>query len=211
MNRSLACLALVLVAGCPQPMEPMEDAPAMVDGGVDVGTEDAPVTPDVPDDDADDDGIPAASDCDDMDAAVGSSGSRSCAGPCGDGVEACIAGEWQGCMASTDCLCPTNGMMRTMPCGTMCGMRTDTCVDLHWVEGATCDGEGECEPDAVEMMTGDLCLVTRRVCGDDCTWGSTEVVVPMGVCDPGTVDCFSEVRCTEMCVVEDFVTDPRCP
>lgn len=210
MNRSLACLALFLVAGCPQPMDPPDDdVPTMADGGVDAGTEDAPVTPDVPDDDLDDDGIPTASDCDDTDAAVGSSGSRSCAGPCGDGVEACIAGEWQGCMASTDCLCPTNGMMRTVPCGTMCGTRTDTCVDLHWVEGATCDGEGVCEPDAVETMNGPRCSVTRRVCGDGCAWGANEVVTPEG-CTPGYINCLDNTFCTDACVFERSTTD-LCP
>lgn len=209
MNRSLACLALVLVAGCPQPMEPMDDdVPTTADGGVDGGTEDVPVSPDVPDDDADDDGIPAASDCDDMDSAVGSSGSRSCAGPCGDGVEACIAGEWQGCMASTDCLCPTNGMMRTVPCGTMCGTRTDTCVDLHWVEGATCDGEGECAAGAIETTEGERCLVTRRVCGAACVWGPVETVTPMGRCTPGLRFCPDRLVCNEMCMWE---TDPTCP
>jgi hypothetical protein len=212
MTRMLLCLALVLASGCPQPMDPgVEDAPAMVDAGVDSPANDVPMTPDALDDDADDDGIVASRDCDDMHPAVGTSGSRSCDGPCGPGVAACIDGAWQACMASTECLCPTNGMTRTMPCGTMCGVRTDTCVELHWVAGATCDSEGVCESDAAEMVNGPRCSVSRRVCGDDCSWGSATPVAPEGVCERGQVSCIARQRCTDLCVWEVFTSDPTCP
>lgn len=210
MNRVVACLALWLVSGCSQPMVPGRvDAPVTGDVGLDGRTADVAATPDTADDDADDDGIAQSRDCDDTDAAVGTSGSRSCDGPCGPGVAACIDGAWQACMASTECLCPTNGMTRTMPCGAMCGTRTDTCTDLHWVEGTTCDGEGACEPGAVEMVNGPRCSVSRRACSDECSWGAAEVVTPEG-CTPGFINCLDNTICTDACVFERSTRD-LCP
>lgn len=205
----LVVASLALLAGCPPTTENEDAAIPETDAGSDSGT-DAP-TVDAPTD-VDGDGIPADRDCNDDDASVGSSGSRSCDGPCGPGVAACVDGMWRACEASTACLCPTEGMTRTMPCGSMCGMRTDTCTGLRWVEGTTCDDEGVCEPGAVEMMDGRWCLVTSRTCQDDCAWGATEIVTPEGDCGPDFVSCgIPIVRCSEDCRIVTATTDPRCP
>lgn len=204
----LTFLLVLLVPGCPATPEEDDTGTDNPDTSVtDAGNvDDAPAVTD-----ADEDGIPSDRDCDDTNPDIGSSGTRSCDGPCGPGVAACIDGEWRDCEASTDCLCPTNGMTRTIACGTMCGTRTDTCTELRWVEGASCD-EGECEAGEIETTHGIECSESRRVCSDVCAWGEVEVVTEPQGCEPGDIiSCIRHRRCDDDCQLEEFDTDPRCP
>jgi hypothetical protein len=78
MKRWMMLLLLVpWVAGCPSTTTGADDGGTDA-GGADVGADevDAGAT------DLDGDGLAADRDCDDTDAAVGLSGSRTCAGPC---------------------------------------------------------------------------------------------------------------------------------
>lgn len=147
--------------------------------------------------DADEDGIPHGSDCDDDDPSIGSSGARSCRGECADGVETCAFGIWAACDAPADCSCDV-GETRTVSCG-RCGAREQECVDERFVDATECAGEGECVTGAIETERegcGNCGSRTRtRACSAACAfgaWGAWGACTGEGECAVGAVESSPE-------------------
>src|SRR5690606_28180061 len=93
--------------------------------------------------DEDGDGVPALTDCDDNDASIGTTASRSCATACGSGTEMCTMGEWGACSAPSEpCSC-TEGETQSVPCGN-CGTQMQRCSGNTWLDEGACEGGGEC-------------------------------------------------------------------
>ena len=144
--------------------------------------------------DRDEDGVPAGDDCDDMDAAVGTSAERSCEGDCGSGVEQCLDGGWGACNAptGTECDC-TPGHARTVLCS-MCGQQMQRCGDDgRWADEGTCMGMGECVSGAVETdapmacgLCGEGTQTRTRTCSGTCAWGEWS---DWGACMGETAEC----------------------
>lgn len=150
--------------------------------------------------DLDGDGVPAESDCDDMNASVGSSAERACDNSCGAGMERCTDGVWAECDAPASCECAAGSAPRTVACA-QCGMQQQSCVDGTWTNTGSCTGMGACSPGAVESRTsscgacGEGTRTETRTCSSSCAWGS---FTPVGscstaaTCTPGQTD--SETR-----------------
>jgi hypothetical protein len=136
-----------------------------------------------PSSDGDNDGVAAASDCDDTDPNVGAQAERSCQTECGSGVERCVDGEWQPCDAPTDCGQCEDGETRTMPCGP-CGEMTQVCEGSEWTDGP-CEEQGVCEPGRIEEGGPcGSCGTMQRQCTQQCTWGDFQCVeCDQAVCD----------------------------
>ncbi len=123
-----------------------------------------------PMDDGDEDGVPAGSDCDDADPAVGMHAERGCSSDCAVGRELCVMGTWEACDAPTDCDCSA-GETRELPCGN-CGTQRQRCGDAGaWEDDGACSGEGECSPGASEDTGAcGMCGTMRRTCLATCVW-----------------------------------------
>ncbi len=179
-----ACVALVagVLAGCDGPRDGA-DAAVAEDSSADGAIEH----------DGDGDGVPAARDCDDTDAAVGTDATRACTSSCAAGTESCTEGAWTVCSASTDCACSEPGAMRTVDCG-RCGIASQRCgADGTWELPSECFSEGECFAGEIERDTT-LCGSRARICDASCAWLGWEVTTPPGECEAGT-----EERTTEGC------------
>lgn len=185
----------LLLPGCPE-----ENV-----GDPDVGTTlDAATPPDVPEemdapvsDDMDMDGVVTSMDCDDTDPEVGLTATRPCSSVCGEGIERCIAGEWDACSVATECLCAVPGETRTAPtpCA-RCGRGTETCSAGNRWELTSCTDMGVCEVGATETAYAETCLATNRTCAADCTWGDWVDRFPMRDCNvPNSCTCYSEDNC----------------
>lgn len=122
--------------------------------------------------DLDHDGVPAATDCDDANASVGSVSERSCSSSCGTGVERCTDGVWATCTAPTTCDCTDGEPPRTIAC-MHCGMQQQVCSGGVWTDSGLCVGGGPCSPGDVDMGgTCGNCGTLARTCMTDCTWGA---------------------------------------
>ncbi len=194
LSSSLLSVFALVAAGCGQPVV-MDDAF--------VPAEDAYVPgPDAPSD-VDGDGVLSSIDCNDGDAAVGTSGTRACTSRCGIGNETCSNGAWSACSAPTDCDCTMPGATRLAPCGN-CGMQNQTCTSGTWTAGSACLNEGDCAVGAVETMATLSCGEQQRLCGATCAWGEWQQTVPNGECRPGfTMTCDrpegTNRRCNDDC------------
>ncbi len=135
--------------------------------------------------DLDRDGVPAASDCDDDDPAVGATSARECSSSCGVGTERCMAGVWSACDAPTDCACSVEGMTRTVPCG-RCGLASQRCEGGTWSMPSACLSEGECFAGELETERA-MCGERSRICDDTCAWRAWTVLTPPGECEAGVV------------------------
>lgn len=154
--------------------------------------------------DADDDGVPAALDCDDTDPEVGREAQRLCASACGEGLTDCVDGEWTACSAPTECHCEV-GETRQMGCG-RCGTQRQVCAGGAWADDGGCEGEGVCMPGAIESRTvscgacGEGTQVETRTCSASCAFGgwTSGSCMTSATCAPGATD--SETRaCTGAC------------
>ncbi|MFK7984577.1 MAG: hypothetical protein AB8I08_00985 [Sandaracinaceae bacterium] len=138
--------------------------------------------------DADNDGVPATTDCDDNDMSVGSTAQRACTGTCGDGVERCTDGVWEACTAPSSCDCTPGSPARLLDCGT-CGTQRQACVDGAWLDDGPCMEAGTCTPGMSEDGPACGCGgLQRRTCRTDCSWGGFECVGGGGDCTEGMVD-----------------------
>ena len=137
--------------------------------------------------DLDHDGIPAATDCDDSMASVGSTSERPCSSTCGKGVERCSGGVWAACTAPSSCDC-TNGEPPRMIACVHCGMQRQICASGVWTDDGLCTGSGPCAPG--EMDTGGVCGMCGtqpRICQSDCTWGAW-ACIGGGACMAGATE-----------------------
>jgi hypothetical protein len=210
MTRGFA-RAIVLsatLAGCGAASVEDDAAPREDDAGFDAGmTFDAGV--DAPDAvvDLDVDGVPAGSDCDDTDPAIGATATRPCSNSCGDGTEECTGGAWGVCSAPTDCMCSTPGAMRVASCG-WCGMRSERCGAAGlWEPVGACIGEGECEAASIETRSTTRCGMEQRLCTTSCTWTGWETTVPDGECQAGM---YEDRVCPGTPFAKPYLCGPDC-
>lgn len=144
-------------------------------------------------DDGDGDGVPAAEDCDDTNASVGSTAERACSSACATGLERCSSGTWAPCDAPSECTC-TAGDTRSVSCA-MCGVTLQHCEEGTWVDDdGTCTNQGECVAGSTESnMQACGCTGTQtqtRTCSDTCTWGEWSdfgECTGGGACMPGEI------------------------
>ena len=154
------------------------------------------------------DGVPASTDCDDLDASVGSTATRTCTSDCGSGVTHCTNGTWDMCSAPTTCTCAGTGACSPGDvdtsggaCGN-CGTQQRTCQsDCTWGP-YVCMGEGVCAAGTTDMGSQSCgsCGGTQtrtRTCQGDCSWGSWGTWSTCsggggGVCTPGQTDSQTE-------------------
>lgn len=138
--------------------------------------------------DADGDGVPATTDCDDGDPAVGAMAERPCSSECGDGVERCTDGAWAECTAPLTCECAAGTAPRELDCE-MCGTQRQVCLEGMWMNDGVCAGMGACTPGTVETGGACGCGTEERRCGADCSWGDWACVgAGAGECAPGDTD-----------------------
>jgi hypothetical protein len=145
--------------------------------------------------DLDEDGTPAATDCDDSDPEVGRQAQRLCTSRCGEGLIECTDGVWTECDAPTECACAIGDPPRDVPCG-RCGTQRQVCTGGAWVDEGTCTGEGVCMPDAIETRTapcgacGEGTQVETRRCSASCGWGewTSGTCMTSATCSPGATD-----------------------
>ena len=138
--------------------------------------------------DADGDGYPARSDCDDHDPDIHPGTERPCSTDCGEGQERCEPnGRWSECSAPTDCRCQP-GQERREPCRN-CGERLRRCTDRGtWGILGPCQNEQECEPGSTLLEPcGDTaaCGQAERICDDRCRWGDQSDCRVNSECEPG--------------------------
>jgi len=132
--------------------------------------------------DEDSDGIRADEDCDDADDTVGRNAERSCPGPCGDGLERCVDGEWRDCEAPVDCDC-SGSETRDIPCE-MCGLQGQMCVDNTWTSVGECTRQGPCSPGEMELGSAcGRCGIQTRTCTDSCSWSDWSCVEDEARCN----------------------------
>lgn len=162
--------------------------------------------------DADGDGFPAGSDCDDHDRFVVPGSTRSCRTGCGEGTTTCAEGRWQPCTSPETCDCEI-GSKRREPCGN-CGSAQRECgADGRWGALGECADQGSCSPGAVnvEPCEDGGCGQHARTCNESCEWDPWGACEDPSECTPGqelTEPCGNcgsrEQTCNEQCLWPGF-------
>lgn len=143
--------------------------------------------------DADGDGFPAGSDCDDHDRFVVPGSVRSCRTGCGEGTTTCAEGRWQPCTSPETCDCEI-GSKREEPCGNCGSARRECGADGRWGDLGECADQGSCNPGAaqVEPCEDGGCGQHARTCSESCEWG------PFGACEDPS-ECTPGEQLTQPC------------
>ncbi|MCC6876801.1 MAG: hypothetical protein IT378_21030 [Sandaracinaceae bacterium] len=161
--------------------------------------------------DADGDGVPAATDCDDSDSAIGTTATRACANACAIGNETCNMGMWGACTAPV-CTCDSaeENMTRNVRCA-LCGTQAQRCLSGAWTDEGDCTGQGTCEAGTRDPSGGASCTcgTMERTCDATCMWPDWSCVVPAGACMAGATDT-DRMGCGGACQERTRTCEPSC-